>query len=116
MADEIENEFMKRGYLLPKGCKDLIDLWKPKAEPASFTLQPRPLPRLPEPQPPIIGEMIVPSRMTVGELAVALSQKPFRIVADLIEIGVFATLHHVIGFDAISRVMRKHGFTAKRAI
>jgi hypothetical protein len=26
----MENEFMKRGYLLPYGCKDLIDVLKPK--------------------------------------------------------------------------------------
>jgi len=26
MPDEMENEFMKRGYLLPNGCKNLIDV------------------------------------------------------------------------------------------
>jgi hypothetical protein len=33
----MENEFMKRGYLLPDGCKDLMDVLKPKeAKPVIF--------------------------------------------------------------------------------
>ena len=32
----MENEFMKRGYLLPDGCKDLIDVLKPKGPKHSF--------------------------------------------------------------------------------
>jgi hypothetical protein len=28
----MENEFMKRGYLLPDGCKDLMDVLKPKEQ------------------------------------------------------------------------------------
>jgi hypothetical protein len=45
MAEEMENEFMKRGYLLPKGCKDLGDVLMSKAQPApghrSFLLRHR---------------------------------------------------------------------------
>lgn len=44
MPEGMENEFMKRGYLLPDGCKDLIDVLRPA--PASFahdSLPPRPL-------------------------------------------------------------------------
>ena len=100
---------MKRGYLLPEGCKDLIDAFKPK-------VQNRPPPQ-PSPQtpPPIVGEMIIPEWMTVNELAAALKQKPVRIVADLLEVGVFATVKHQLDFDTISKVVRKYGFTAKRA-
>ena len=102
----MENEYMKRGYLLPEGCKDLTDIPKYKAKPA---------PALPAPLPPIIGEMAVPAHMTVTELAAALTQKPFRIIADLMELGVFVTVKHQLDFDMISKVVRKHGFTARRA-
>jgi hypothetical protein len=33
----MENEFMKRGYLLPDGCKDLMDVLKPKEPKHSST-------------------------------------------------------------------------------
>jgi hypothetical protein len=102
----MENEYMKRGYLLPEGCKDLSDIPKYKAKPT---------PTPPAPLPPIIGEMTVPAQMTVSELAAALSQKPFRIIADLMGLSIFVTLEHQLDFDAISRVARKYGFTAKRA-
>jgi hypothetical protein len=106
----MENEYMKRGYLLPGGCKDLIDAFKPK-------VQDRPPPK-PSPQtpPPILGEMTIPEWMTVNELAAALKQKSVRIVADLLKVGVFATtVKHQLDFDTISKVVRKYGFTAKRA-
>lgn len=111
MPNEMENEFMKRGYLLPKGCKDLSDVLKPKAEHMPMTAEPP----VAAPLPPSTGEMAVPSKMTVKELAAALSQKPYRIIANLLEIGVFATLSHQLDFDAISRVVRKYGFIARRA-
>ena len=87
---------MKRGYLLPDGCKDLIDVLKPKVQHTA-------------------AEMIVTSEMTVTELAAALAQKPFRIIADLMELGVFANVNQQLDFDTISRVVRKYGFIAKRA-
>jgi Translation initiation factor IF-2, N-terminal region len=103
----MENEYMKRGYLLPEGCKDLTDVPKYKARPSLTTRAPLP---------PITGEMIIPAQMTVSELAAALSQKPFRIIADLIELGIFVTIKHQLDFDLISRVVRKYGFAAKQAV
>ncbi len=101
---------MKRGYLLPKGCKDLIDALKSK-QPKLATAGPA----IPEPLPPATGEMTVPASMTVRELADALTRKPFQIIADLMEIGVFAGVNQQLDFDTVSRVIRKYGFKAKRA-
>ena len=89
---------MKRGYLLPEGCKDLIDVLKPSIASTDCRV------------------MIVAAQMTVSELATALAQKPFRIIADLMEIGVFASVKQELDFETISRVARKYGFTAKRAV
>lgn len=111
MAEEMENEFMKRGYLLPNGCKDLIDVLN-----ANVHLTPSLLkPGSPKPMPPITGEINMPPGMTVGELAQALSQKPFKIIADLMGFGVFANISQPLEFEVISKVMRMYGFTAKRA-
>ena len=71
----MENEYMKRGYLLPEGCKDLIDVWKVKGTPNPST----PKSSSPAALPPVIGEMTVPAGMTVSELAASLTQKPFQI-------------------------------------
>ena len=102
---------MKRGYLLPEGCKDLIDVSKSKAQAKASV----PKASQPAPLPPITGEMTVPSQMTVTELAAALAQDPFRIIGDLRSIGVWVYLQRYhLDFDTISRVVRKYGFVAKR--
>ncbi len=100
---------MKRGYLLPEGCKDIIDVPQAKQQPVVKNLPP------PAPFPPITGELTVAARMTVTELAAVLKQKPFKIVADLMEVGLFVNAKHTLDFNAIVWVARKHGLTAKRA-
>jgi hypothetical protein len=54
--------------------------------------------------------------MTVAELAAALNQKPFRIIGDLIQSGIFATLNQVLDSETIMKVSQKYGFIAKRAV
>src|SRR5271154_3850049 len=105
------DDFMKRGYLLPEGCKDLIDILKlkPHHEPK------HPSPPHPAPPPPIIGEIVIPEQTTILDLARLLSQKPFQIVADVMQLGVFATVKQTLRFEIISSVARKYGFIAKRA-
>jgi len=101
----MDDEFMKRGYLLPEGCKDLIELSK---------YQQKPVPKPPASPPPLIGEMTVTEPMTVGQLASALKQTPYQIIADLMEIGVYARLDYLIAFDAIAKITRKYGYLAKK--
>jgi hypothetical protein len=110
----MENEFMKRGYLLPEGCKDLIDILKPKPSQAPE----RPSPQGPAgsaPLPTIIGEIHVPEGTTVTQLAALQKTKPYRIVADLMELGVFASVKDCPSLEIMSRVTRKYGFVAKRS-
>jgi Translation initiation factor IF-2, N-terminal region len=110
----MEHDFMKRGYLLPEGCKDLIDILKlkPHQEPKHPSLQHH---VSPPPLPPVIGELVIPESASVLHLARLLSQKPFQIVADLMQLGVFATVKQTLDFEVISSVARKYGFIAKRA-
>ena len=121
---------MQRGYLLPEGCKDLNDVLKRKQKRAHYLLPklPNQFAQLPKgygtmikarkqlaPLPPVKGEIIIPDQTTVLHLALLLSQKPLLIVADLMQMGVLASIWKVLGFETISRVARKYGFIAKKA-
>src|SRR4051812_260583 len=113
----MENEFMKRGYLLPQGCKDLIDVLRLRPEPNLRNLPailppPSPVHKL-IPLPPVIGELVITHRMTVRELAELLKSKPFEIIGDLMELGIFATIKDVLSFDIVAQVARKHGYIVK---
>jgi hypothetical protein len=137
-------DYNKRSYLLPPGCKDLIDLLRLEEQKKRSAIQ---LPTLEgllggetfiastqeilgpwklkkkkskEPQPdslkfPSIHEIAIPDEIPVMELAKIAGQKPFKIVADLMEIGIFANVYQKIGFDAASRVLKKYGILAKKA-
>lgn len=107
----MDYDYKKRGYLLPEGCKDLIDVLK-------LDMQHNQDPSLVQPAllTPLIGEMTVLDGMTVSQLAAALKQKPFRIIADLMQIGVFATVQQPLAFDIIAHVVRRYGYAAKKAV
>jgi hypothetical protein len=134
-------DYNKRSYLLPPGCKDLIDLLRLEQQKRRPSVQ---LPMLqsgdmfmagieevfgpwklkkiktkdPEtasPGIPSIREVAIPDEILVRELAKVAGQKPFRIIADLMEIGIFANVKQKIGFDAASRILKKYGITAKKA-
>jgi hypothetical protein len=130
----MEQEFMNRGYLLPPGCKDLIDVMNLKAK---LSLSPPQLdyflealkkhkqflkfePKQPSPQPvaplpPMVGQIVVPAETTAAQLAPLLGLKPFQIVADVLELGFFVTAKDPLSFEIISSVARKHGFLAIKA-
>ncbi len=107
-------EHFERGYLLPKGCKDLIDVinLQEKLQKEIF-LRPA---TAPPSQPPVMkGDLLVSDHTTVRELAVLLGQKPFKIIADLMELGVFANVNQPLDFEAISQVASRYGYVAKRS-
>jgi hypothetical protein len=130
-------DYNKRNYLLPPGCKDLIDLLRLEQQKGQFLLypgqeelpeasQPKPwiLPsqqkksKASEPMPAAAGsfrEVQIPECIAVSELAKLVGQKPFRIIADLMTIGVFATLHSDVAFEAAEKVLRNYGLIAKKA-
>jgi hypothetical protein len=101
MSDEVGNEFMKRGYLLPMGCKNLAA--------GPFVYQSLP-PIAPKP----LQHITVPALMKVEELARALNQNPFKIIDDLVKIGVLATASQYLSFGSIFFVAWKYGFVAEK--
>ncbi|MCL4179013.1 MAG: translation initiation factor IF-2 [Verrucomicrobia bacterium] len=61
--------------------------------------------------PPTTGEVItIKPPIIVRDLAEALRKKPFQIIADLMEAGVFATVNQAIEEPIAQRVCAKHGF------
>jgi len=115
----MENEFMKRGYLLPEGCKDLSDVAKLKLNQeklsgffkvttmAKIAMQPA--------LPPITRQVLVPPNTTVKQLAALLELRPFDVIGDLMKLGIFAMTDFLIDFKTISDVARMHGFFAIKA-
>jgi hypothetical protein len=113
---------MRRGYLLPEGCKDLIDVLNMK-EQQKFALSslpthfvpPKPAPSKPAVLPAIKGELIIRAPTSVKDLAEQLGQMPFKIIADLMALGVFASVSQVLPFETVSIIARQYGFLAKKA-
>src|ERR1043165_8243604 len=92
-------DYSKRDYLLQTGCKDLIDVINLQAQRQTQTLwlanpskEPPPIKNPSKELSPITKEVLVSEKTTVGELAALLGQKPFTIIADLLELGVFASI------------------------
>ena len=135
-------DYNKRSYLLPPGCKDLIDLLKLEEQkkrspfklptlPAGTGFNPgteeflgvwklkKKKPSQPEAVSPPSGtalrEITIPDTILVMELAKVAGQKPFKIIADLMQIGIFANVKQKVRFDAASRVLKKYGIIAKKA-
>ena len=123
---------MKRGYLLPEGCKDLIDVLNlpplsvdrdagkylidvSKLKPEVFKFTPKKPPSHFPAQPPILTEILIPEGISVAQVTALLGQKLFRIIADLMELGVFATANQSVSFEILCKVARKYGFIAKKA-
>ena len=102
----MNSEFMNRGYLLPKGCSDLIDVLQHKQKVPRMVI---------ETLPPITGEIAVHDQMVIRELAVVLKQAAFQIVVDLMKFGVFAMPGDSVEFSLIKKVSRKYGYAAKKA-
>lgn len=141
-------DYNKRSYLLPPGCKDLIDLLKLEEQKKQPSIELPMLQGLPglqggelfiagtqqilgawklkkkkskEPAIDPIGaqevtrEVAILESIVVKELANIAGQKPFKIIADLMEIGIFANIMQKVGFEAASRVLKKYGILAKKA-
>jgi hypothetical protein len=112
MPESMENEFMKRGFLLPEGCKDLSDAWKYKGQKYSFTALPLILPDafVSPAKKAKVGTYMV----TVSQLAKTLGLKPFQLIAELIKAGIFVNPNSILDFKTAAAILRKYGFLPKK--
>jgi len=68
-------------------------------------------PAVPKVQLPADVKVIsIKSSIVVRELAEQLKQKPFKIIADLMEVGVFANVNQPIEESIAQRICAKYGF------
>jgi hypothetical protein len=58
----------------------------------------------------------VPDFIEVRELAELLGLKPFQVVADLLELGIFKHADELIEFSAAASVGNKRGFVVARLV
>jgi hypothetical protein len=106
----------KRDYVLPWGSS-LVPGMKPS--------KPTDLPSTPDPKPsvqkPLVSSLdqlkwvTIPDLIPLLELARVAGQKPFRLIADLMEHNCFANVKASIDFATAAKVLRKYGIIAKRA-
>ena len=57
--------------------------------------------------------IFVAGYIEVSELAQAMKLKPFKVVADLLELKIFRHTEDLIDFDTAAKIAQKHGFKVK---
>ena len=90
----------------------------PNTQPSFFGRPPRP-PKLTardlEDQPDDPGKTIyLLEPVVVRDLASAIQVKPFKVVADLMELRIFKSPDETVDFETAAIVARKHGYRAER--
>ena len=89
----------------------------PKTQPASAGGPPRPPKKTARgledfsPEDPHIE---LPDPVVVKELAAALREKPFRIVAEFMELGRFVFARDAVDFNTAAVIAKRYGFQARR--
>lgn len=95
----------------------------PDTQPASSGGPPQPPPKPPkltardllEPGEP--GKRVfVPDYIEVKELAELLGLRPFKVVAGLLELGIFKHAEDRIDFSTAATIAKKHGYVAERIL
>lgn len=86
----------------------------PEAKPAPAPA-PKPAPA-PAAEAPAAGESFsIKAPISVADLAAAMGLKPFKLIAELLPMGVFANPTTVLDNDQVAALCEKHGLTFERA-
>jgi hypothetical protein len=124
LANNPYNNPSNRGYLLPLGCKDLIDAlnlglnpgFGCLASPALGKFKPYFAPCNQVPACDVSGfEISIPATVSVYELSLLLHLNTKTIIADLVALGLGTFPMLGLPFEVAARVMRKYGVTARHA-
>jgi hypothetical protein len=118
----LNQDYSKRDYFLPEGCKDLLDVINLQKSQVSWQIPwqtsqiPWPVGQPQTPTSPPKGDILLQHNITVGDFASILGHKPFKVIADAMELGVFANVKQQLDFDTMSKIARKYGYTARKAL
>jgi hypothetical protein len=132
-------EQYQRSYLLPPGCKDLIDVLRLQELVQDAGLPPlhsgqaaitgaetfskvwkldktklKAKPAVSLPDPGFFLEVQLGERVTVQFLVSVLGRKPVQILSDLMDLGVFVSEDATINFEDAAKVLRKYGLKARQ--
>jgi hypothetical protein len=91
----------KPRFLLPDGCKDLVDALRLQEKQAAPYMLPS-------------GAIVIPDPVIVRELAWVLRVKPFELIGALMELNVFASINSSIPFATAAAVCARYGIVAQR--
>jgi translation initiation factor IF-2 len=58
----------------------------------------------------------MPDYIKIRDLAGLLGVKPFRVVAEMLELRIFKHADEVIDFSTASRIAQRHGFIVERLL
>ena len=94
----------------------------PKEEPVKDAPKPVPAPKpaaaAPAPAPEPVTEnskvMNIKAPISVADLATQMGMKPFKLIAELLPMGVFANPSTTLDSDQVAALCEKHGFTYER--
>jgi translation initiation factor IF-2 len=104
---------LRRGPGAPPPAAPAQASQKPAQRPLQKSAAPLPMAARPVEKfvPPATGQLItLKPPIIVRDLAEQLKRKPFQIIADLMEVGVFANVNQSIDEDVAQRICAKHGF------
>ena len=113
-SDPSEPEPEKPRFLLPDGCKDLIDVLRRQGqltEPSALWGAALAQAAHPPPQ-NLPASVKLPERILVYHLAMQLGLEPYHIIGVLMEQGVFATMNHELDFAMACKVCAQFGVVA----
>lgn len=115
--DDPQPEPEKPRFLLPDGCKDLIDVLRLqlKRQVGAWPSQPAAVSSpgsSAKVRPPMV---ILPDPVTVRDLATALHLKPFQVIGFLLDFNIFSTINGSIKFSIARIVCARYGVLAKRS-
>jgi hypothetical protein len=111
----MSDNFMKRGYLLPQGCKDVLPVFQPHAH-----AQPK-VWKFTEPlteAAPVIGEIFVDAPVTLrGMVALAetLGLTLHQMAEAIFLEREFTSFDETFAFEFVAKIARKYGYIAKHA-
>jgi hypothetical protein len=98
-------DYSKRGYELPAGCKDLAEAIKQER---ASTVPPMPLP-------PITRRITLPEIVSVRYLAEVSGKDINHILRVMSRLRILASVDRSISFDDAVRILRRYGIGADKA-
>jgi hypothetical protein len=113
--DTPQPEPEKPRFLLPDGCKDLIDALRLQQQSAEAELSEVDISTRADATPqPLPASVALPDPVIVRDLASALHLKPFQVVGSLMQFNVFASLNTALDFNTASTLCSHYGVAATK--